>query len=184
MRSRMTRTAPTIRMGVAVAFGVPEDAHVPVMLLLFIVLPATELALLIEIGRRVGTGATLALIILTGMTGATLARSQGLGVLEAIRTETAAGRLPAVQLVDGLILLVASALLITPGILTDAFGFLCLVPAFRAFLRGTFQRRFERAVAEGRVVMVHWGEVGDPRGPRVHDVTPDDDEPPPPPRLL
>jgi UPF0716 protein FxsA len=154
-----------------------------VLLLLFIVLPATELALLIEVGRRIGTGATLALIILTGMLGASLARWQGLGVLRAIQVETAAGRLPAAQLVDGLIILVASALLVTPGVLTDAFGFLCLVPAFRTLLRASFRRRFERAVREGRVVAVHWEEFHDPMGPRMRDVTPDD-EPPPPPRRL
>jgi UPF0716 protein FxsA len=170
-------------MGVAAAFGVPEDVGVPVMLLLFIVLPATELFLLIEIGRRVGVAATLALIIFTGVTGAALARSQGLGVLRQIQAETAAGRLPAAQLVDGLILLVASALLITPGIITDSAGFLCLVPAVRALLRRMLRRRFERAVAEGRVVMVQWGDVDDPMRPRVHDVTPVDDDPPPPRRL-
>jgi UPF0716 protein FxsA len=184
MSSKVISTATTIRMRVADASRVPEDGRVPVMLLLFIVLPATELALLIEIGRHVGVAPTLLLIVLTGMAGATLARWQGLGVLRAIQTETAAGRLPAAQLVDGLILLVASALLITPGILTDAAGFLCLVPAFRGFLRRTLRRRFERAVAEGRVVMVHWEDFGDPGGPRVHDVTPGRHEPPPPPRRL
>jgi UPF0716 protein FxsA len=176
-------TATTIRMRVAVACGVPEDGRVPVLLLLFIVLPAAELALLIEVGRRIGTAATLALIVLTGVAGATLARWQGLGVLRAIRTETAAGRLPAAELVDGLILLLASALLVTPGVLTDALGFLCLVPAFRSHLRAILRRRFERAVAEGRVVVVHWQETGDPTGPRVRDVTPAPDEQPPP-RLL
>lgn len=148
----------------------------PLALLLFIVLPATELALLIEVGRRIGTGATLGVIVVTGMMGATMARRQGLGVLRAIRTETAAGRLPAAQLVDGLILLIASALLVTPGVLTDAVGFLCLVPSFRALLRGLLRQRFERAVAEGRVVMVHWEEMGDPMGPRMRDVTPRDDD--------
>lgn len=176
-------TATTIRMRVAAARGVPEDGRVPVMLLLFILLPAAELALLVEVGRRIGTGATLALIVLTGVAGATLARWQGLGVLRTIRAETAAGRLPAAELVDGLILLLASALLVTPGVLTDALGFLCLVPAFRGALRAALRRRFERAVAEGRVVMVHWEEVGDPTGPRVRDVTPRPEDPSPPRRL-
>lgn len=153
------------------------------LLLLFIVLPATELALLIEVGRRIGTGPTLALIVTTGILGATLARRQGLGVLRAIQIETAAGRLPAAQLIDGLIILVASALLVTPGILTDAFGFLCLVPAFRALLRASARRRFEQAVREGRVVAVHWEEFHEPMGPRMRDVTPDDERPRPPKRL-
>jgi len=174
----MKSTDSITRMPVAVAGRVPEDDVVPLFLLLFIVLPATELALLIEVGRRIGTGATLALIVVTGMIGATLARRQGLGVLGSIRTETAAGRLPAAQLVDGMIILVASALLITPGVLTDAFGFLCLVPAFRRLLRGAMRRRFERAVSEGRVVMVHWEGVGDPFQGPPRDVTPGEDPAP------
>jgi len=101
------------------------------LLLLFILLPAAELALLIEFGSRFGTLHTLILIVLTGIVGASLARSQGLGVMGEIQQEVAAGRLPTNSLVDGVIILVAAALLVTPGILTDAFGFLCLLPAFR-----------------------------------------------------
>ncbi len=65
------------------------------LLLLFVALPAAELALLIEVGKRVGTGATLALIVTTGIVGAALAKREGLGVLAAVRRETAEGRLPA-----------------------------------------------------------------------------------------
>jgi UPF0716 protein FxsA len=154
--------------------------------LLFIVLPATELALLIEVGRRIGTMNTLLLIVVTGMVGASLARWQGLSVLRQIQRETAEGRMPAAPLVDGMIILIASALLVTPGVLTDLFGFLCLVPAFRAAVRAAAWRRFERAAAEGRVVMhVHTADwEAPPRAPRVYDVEPEaDDEPPWPPRL-
>ena len=105
------------------------------LLLLFIVLPAVELVLLIEIGRRLGSVETVALIVLTGIVGAALARSQGLQVLSRIQAEMAGGRLPADPLVDGLILLVAAALLVTPGVLTDAFGLLCLAPGFRRLLK-------------------------------------------------
>jgi UPF0716 protein FxsA len=152
--------------------------------LLFIVLPGTELALLIELGRLIGTMNTLLLIVLTGLLGATLARWQGLGVLRRLQRETAEGRMPAAPLIDGMIILIASALLITPGILTDMLGFLCLVPRFRNWLRATAWRRFERAAAEGRMV-VHVHTTGwsvPPHGPRVDDVEPDD-EPPWPPRL-
>jgi UPF0716 protein FxsA len=121
------------------------------VLLLFVVLPAIELALLIEVGRRIGTGATLALIAVTGIVGAALARRQGLGVLRVLQTETMAGRLPAGSLADGVIILVAGALLVTPGILTDAFGFLCLVPAFRKVVKRALLRRLERAAQEARI---------------------------------
>lgn len=121
------------------------------LLLLFVVLPAVELALLIELGSRFGTLHTLALIVVTGIVGASLARGQGLGVLRKIQADVERGELPAHSLVDGVMILVAAALLVTPGILTDAFGFLCLVPAFRRGVRGLLWKRLERAVRENRV---------------------------------
>ena len=120
------------------------------LLLLFILVPAVELALLIEVGRHIGTLATLALIAGTGALGAFLARLQGLGILRQMQSELAAGRLPASSIVDGVIILLAAVVLITPGILTDAVGFLCLVPAFRRVLKRTLWQRLRRAVQEGR----------------------------------
>jgi UPF0716 protein FxsA len=134
------------------------------LIALFVVLPAVELALLVELGTRIGTGATLLLIMLTGLVGAGLARRQGLGVLRELQSETAEGRLPAGSLVDGVIILVAGALLVTPGVLTDVFGFACLVPAFRRWARRVALRRIERAVAEGRIELHVHG--ADPWGPR------------------
>lgn len=144
----------------------------PWLLLLFVVLPAVELALLIEVGSRIGTAATLALIAVTGVVGAALARRQGFGVLRRLQAESEAGRLPAGSLVDGVLILVAGALLVTPGILTDAFGFACLVPAFRNLVKATLRRRFERAVREGRVqVSVQGFDAWGPREEKVvHDV--------------
>jgi len=143
---------------------VGEAGIVGWLLLLFVVLPALELALLIEVGSRIGTGATLALIVTTGIVGAALAKREGLGVLAAVRRETAEGRLPAATLVDGVIILLAGALLVTPGILTDAFGFLCLIPAFRKRVKRRLIRRLERAAQEGRVEFQVYS--GDPWGPR------------------
>lgn len=148
------------------------------LLLLFVALPALELALLIEVGSRIGTPATIALIILTGMVGASLARWQGLGVIGRMQSELAQGELPAGSLVDGVILLIASALLVTPGVLTDVFGFLCLAPAFRSVLKRIAQRRFERMVAEQRIhVSMHFEDAGrtGPRPP-AYDITPEPDE--------
>ncbi len=121
------------------------------LLLLFIVLPAVELGLLIEIGQRIGTLETLALIVVTGIVGASMARSQGLSLLSRVREQISAGEMPADSLLDGVMILIASALLVTPGVLTDAFGFLCLTPAFRALLKRELARRFRRAVEENRV---------------------------------
>ena len=146
--------------------------------LLFVALPAVELGLLIEIGGRIGTPGTIAVILLTGMVGASLARWQGLGVIGRMQAEMAKGELPAGSLVDGVVILLASALLVTPGVLTDVFGFLCLVPAFRSVLKEVARRRFETMVAEQRVhVSMHFDDVGNagPRSP-VYDITPEPDE--------
>ena len=126
------------------------------LLLLFIVVPAVELALLIEIGRRIGTLETIGLIVVTGLVGAAMARSQGLRVLSRVRQEMSTGEMPAGSLLDGVLILLASALLITPGVLTDAVGFLCLMPGFRGLVKRELARRIRRAVEEGRLhVAVH-----------------------------
>ena len=121
------------------------------LLLLFILIPAVELALLIEIGKRIGTLETLALIVVTGILGAALARRQGLGVLRRARAEAAAGRLPAAALVDGVMILLAGAVLITPGVLTDLFGFLCLIPISRGWIKRLVWNWLKRASQDGRV---------------------------------
>jgi len=121
------------------------------LLLLFIALPAVELLLLLELGRQIGVLETVAVIVLTGVVGASLARSQGLRVLSQAQREVAEGKMPADPLTDGVMILLAAALLITPGVLTDAFGFLCLLPAFRALVKRKILHRFEQAIQEGRV---------------------------------
>ncbi len=148
------------------------------LLLLFVLVPLAEMVLLIEIGKRIGTLATLGLIFFTGVLGAWLARRQGLAVLRQVQEETRAGRVPAGPLIDGVLILIAGALLITPGVLTDAFGFLCLIPAARTLLKRWLRERFERAVARGDVkVSVSMGGwaggswSGPARGP-MRDVTP------------
>ena len=92
------------------------------LLLLFIVVPVVELVLLIEIGQRIGTLTTIGLIMMTGIVGASLARQQGISTLGRLRKDLDEGRLPAEAIIDGVLILVAAAVLITPGVLTDAFG--------------------------------------------------------------
>lgn len=150
-----------------------HDRSMANLLLLFVVVPAVELALLVEVGSRIGTLATLAIIIATGVLGAALARQQGLRTVGAIQDELAQGELPAGSLVDGVIILLAGALLITPGILTDAVGFLCLVPRLRNAAKRTLQRRFERAIREQRIHLTMQGFDASDRGGPIYDVTPD-----------
>ena len=129
--------------------------------------------LLIEIGQRIGTLATLGLIVITGVTGAALARHQGLGALARLQRDLAEGRLPAEPLVDGVLILVAGAVLLTPGVLTDAVGFLLLVPPFRRLMMRVLTRRFERAVRRGTVgVQVGFGGPASPFERPMKNVTP------------
>ena len=128
------------------------------LLLLFTIVPLVELFLLVKLGTVVGVGPTVALVIFTGVLGAWLARQQGLGVLRRLSEDLAEGRLPAEALIDGLLILIAGAVLLTPGLLTDALGFLLLVPQSRAVVRkeavARFKRRFEHSGPE--VIDVDW----------------------------
>lgn len=142
--------------------------------LLFVGLPMLELAILIEAGRRIGTLSTIAIIVVTGVLGAYLARRQGLGVMRQLQSELSQGRVPVDQLADGALILVAAAVLVTPGILTDLFGFLCLMPVTRNAIRRFLWGRFQRAVRRGSVtVFVDVQEREDP-SPDVHRRDPDE----------
>ncbi len=121
------------------------------LLLLFIAVPTIELVLLLKIGSMIGILPTVAVILITGVLGAGLARLQGLSVLGQLQAEMGTGRLPAGPMVDGAIILVAAALLMTPGFLTDIFGFLCLTPATRSVMKRLMWARFERAVKKGNL---------------------------------
>jgi len=140
------------------------------LLAFFIIVPLIELALFIEIGTRIGLVATVATIILTAMIGASLTRFQGLKTLQRYQEAIAAGRLPHEEVMDGIMILVAAAVLVTPGFFTDAFGFLLLVPPVRGYIR----RRVGQTIAERiRVAEVDAGRGFDgsegPEGePRSH----------------
>ena len=113
------------------------------LLLLFILVPIAELYLFITIGSQLGLGPTLAIIIVTAVLGASLTKSQGRRAMEKFQAATAAGRMPAKEAIDGLMILLAGAVLITPGFLTDAVGFLLLVPPFRAIVAGYAGKRLK-----------------------------------------
>jgi UPF0716 protein FxsA len=119
------------------------------LLALFILLPIVELALLIQVGQLIGVWPTLGIVIATGFLGAALARRQGLRTWLAIQTDLRQGQVPAGALVDGLLILIGGIVLLTPGILTDLFGFSLLVPATRERLKRALGSRFERAVQRG-----------------------------------
>lgn len=141
------------------------------LLLLFTLVPLAELWLLVVLGRAVGLVPTLALVFVTGVLGAWLARSQGLAAIERARAASARGELPADALIDGVLILIAGAVLLTPGLLTDVFGFALLVPAGRRVVRREVRRRLARRArfAAGRVIVMTPGgsqaESGEGRTP-------------------
>jgi len=99
--------------------------------LLLIVVPISEIAAFILIGGEIGVFPTLGLVLVTAIVGTALLRWQGLGLINRIRSETEAGRLPGRDLVHGVMIMIAGVLLLTPGFVTDTLGFLLFVPAVR-----------------------------------------------------
>ena len=111
---------------------------------LFVAVPILEFTILIEIGRRIGTLYTLLLVFGTGIAGAILAKMEGMRIVTKLQENLRAGIMPAEQLFDGMLVLIAGVLLITPGLLSDLTGLLLLFPPtrypFKAFLRRTVRQ--------------------------------------------
>jgi UPF0716 protein FxsA len=105
----------------------------PFAILFFLLLsvPLLEIYLLISVGRMIGAGSTVLVVIVTAVLGAWLLRLQGLHTLARVQLATQNGQLPAVELVEGLILLACGIALLTPGFFTDAIGFIALIPSIR-----------------------------------------------------
>ena len=122
------------------------------LLLLFIVVPMVELALLIKLGSLIGVLDTILLIVFTGAAGAILVRTAGIQCLFTVRQQLQSGMFPADELCNGLLILIAGALLITPGLLTDATGFALLVPAVRSVIKTRLRAYLERKVAAVHIV--------------------------------
>jgi UPF0716 protein FxsA len=158
-----------------------------ILLLAFIVTPLAEIAVFIQVGGWLGLWPTLALIVLTAVVGTWILRWQGLGLLDRARRQLDRGVPPVFEVFSGLCLLVAGALLLTPGFITDAVGALLLVPPFRALLNRLVRDRLE-------VYAVHQRRAGTGRGPagrqpagrviegEFEEVRPDGEDDMPPPR--
>lgn len=141
------------------------------LLLLFILTSLAELWLLMLVSQGLGAATTIWLVVLTGFVGASLARQQGLQTWMAIQRETQQGKMPAASLVDAMMIFVASVLLITPGMITDAVGFSLLVPPVRAFLRKRFQDSI-KVQAAASVQGFGAGFPGRPPGPTGNEEKP------------
>lgn len=119
------------------------------LLLLFILVPLVELYLFATIGKQIGFEETIAIIIVTAIIGAALTKSQGRKAIARFPKASSQGRIPAKEALDGIMILLAGAVLITPGFLTDTVGFLLLFPPFRAVVGRGLAKRLK-----GRVQVV------------------------------
>ncbi len=132
---------------------------VSILFFIFLLVPVVEIYLLIEVGTIIGTLPTVALVVFTALLGAALLRFQGLSMLQRTRGVLAQGRLPAREMLEGVLMAFAGALLLTPGFFTDAVGFALLVPPLR---RAFIQRFFRNAAFASR-------QFGDFQQPRRSD---------------
>lgn len=138
------------------------------LLLAFTVVPFIELYLLLAIGRQVGLWPTLAMVLVTGLVGAWLARREGGRVMRSWRESMARGQVPEEGILSGALVLVGGALLVAPGVFTDVVGLLLLLPPTRRFVAVRLRKSLERKVRDGsvRVTTVGFGGFGGFQGPR------------------
>ena len=113
----------------------------PIIAIIFLVVPIVEIYLLIQVGQVIGAGWTILLVVLTAVIGVWLLRIQGLSTLLRAQQKLQENELPAREILEGMGLVVAGALLLTPGFFTDAVGFFLLFPPTRIWLAGRLASR-------------------------------------------
>jgi UPF0716 protein FxsA len=142
----------------------------PLLLLLFIVVPIVELAAILQVGEWIGFWPTLGLLVVDSILGAMLMRSQGRAAWRRFNAALAEGRAPAREVIDGGLVIFGGALLLTPGFVTDIFGISLLLPPTRAVIRRLLVRRLSHRM----VVSVAGARAAPfprrPRRPGDHDV--------------
>ncbi len=134
---------------------------VPVLMLAFFAVPLIEIYLLIKVGSWIGPLPTVFMVVFTAVLGALLLRQQGFATLQRVQVSMARGQIPAMELLEAVLLTLGGALLLTPGFFTDALGFICLIPRLRRWLI--------KSVLDRYLLARQW-PPGDGKGP-----------PPPPP---
>jgi len=129
-----------------------------ILFLLFLAVPIIEIYLLIQVGSLIGAIPTIALVVFTAVLGALLLRRQGFQTLMRARASMERGEIPAVQMLEGVVLLISGALLLTPGFFTDALGFAGLIPPLR-------RRAIHALLARGVIIAAGGYRPGPHRGP-------------------
>lgn len=134
-----------------------------VFFILFLVVPLVELYVLIQVGGEIGALPTILLTLFTAVVGAGLMRHQGIATLQKAQMNMAQGQVPAVEMFEGVLIFVGGVLLLVPGLITDALGFLLLLPFFRQWLAIKLiqQRQTQYARHKGRVYETEWTQQED-----------------------
>jgi UPF0716 protein FxsA len=112
------------------------------LVLLFVVVPLAELFVIIQVGQAIGVWWTIGILIADSILGSVLMRSQGRSTWRRFNEAVGAGRVPAREVIDGVLVIFGGALLLTPGFLTDILGLVLLLPPTRAVVRAVLLRRF------------------------------------------
>jgi UPF0716 protein FxsA len=123
------------------------------LIILFTIVPLAELYILLKVGKYLGAFLTILIVVITGILGGLLARSQGLSIYQSIRDDMGNGIVPTDGLLDGLFILIAGILLVTPGLMTDISGFLLMVPILRKWIKVHLKNRLKRNFEAGHIHM-------------------------------
>lgn len=125
------------------------------LVLLFLVIPIAELYVIVQVAHGIGVPETILVLIAISVAGAWLTKSAGISVLKRLQRTVRAGKVPSAELVEGGLVLLAGALMITPGFLSDAFAVLLLLPPTRAVVRQAVLRRIRAGgmidIVDGRM---------------------------------
>lgn len=141
---------------------------VPLLVLAFVVVPIAELYVILQVGSWLGILPTVAILILDSILGSMLLRAQGRSAWRRFNDSLSAGRPPAREVLDGGLIILGGAFLLTPGFLTDLIGLLLLIPPTRAVVRRLVVRRFARTFITRATGGGHGGRA--PAGEHPYDV--------------
>ncbi|MCP4149590.1 MAG: membrane protein FxsA [bacterium] len=120
------------------------------LLLMFTIVPVLELYILVKAGQSIGTINTIGIVVVTGILGASLAKSQGAQAISKIRRALGEGQMPGDELLQGALILAGGIMLLTPGFVTDLAGFSLLIPLTRKFLGAKILDHFKKKIQKGQ----------------------------------
>jgi UPF0716 protein FxsA len=122
--------------------------------LLIIVIPAIDIGVLLLSGKTIGLFPTIAFIIFTGVLGAYLAKREGLQTIKRVQEQLSYGQIPGDSLLDGICILIGATLLLTPGFVTDLFGFLLLFPPSRKPFKFLMINALRKRIEKGNIKII------------------------------